>query len=458
MIRGAYGFFCRSRRFSRWACAAAAGVLLFEAGFVLYQHRLQEQFIGHLVEPGDLAGSVVITASPRERSFFLWRDRLTVTLAASLLNPDTLSAPPSTFEFDVEANFGPFGLQGDVFALNTTRTSASLLGEMRGVLPNFGCTYAFSALTGALSVSMRFTPFSFGMRMLSREVGLQDWHFSAREPVRLSIRSDTRKGLRGILAVPELNISVIDPTQKILWMTFEGGEVFSHFEQRPFDAVDREWYLKDSKGLLDKFVLHTGDIRGHVTLTVEEIRETLTQHPQKRADLLDGEADLSARELRLALQKASDPTVRGFVAGNIELQASAENFPPELFDPDREDRLASLKGLDAAGPVRFDLHNLSFDLSGERAGAKGFVSFGSAAASSIAESGRPSEVGRPEDWAVAAVLPEPVYETLATLARGYRRSLSEVFEAFSPEEVTLGRVHRFEMPEGAARRLGIVQE
>ena len=102
-------------------------------------------------------------------------DRVHFTIASSLYS-DNPSAPPLTLDFDVTANFGPFGLTGDIFVLNATTGSAKLLKMLEGTHPRLSIRWSRSVFDAALKIAASAAPFD--MRLNFREARCRP-HFLA---------------------------------------------------------------------------------------------------------------------------------------------------------------------------------------------------------------------------------------------------------------------------------------
>lgn len=173
-----YGFICAH---SRTAALAVVVILGAEAAFIGWQKAQYDEFMGSLLTPGALAEGVLAVGDRMDDGIFSRRDRVHFTIASSLYS-DNPSAPPLTLDFDVTANFGPFGLTGDIFVLNATTGSAKLLKMLEGTHPRLSIRWSRSVFDAALKIAASAAPFDMRLNFVKPGVGPISWRLAAQSP------------------------------------------------------------------------------------------------------------------------------------------------------------------------------------------------------------------------------------------------------------------------------------
>ena len=145
---------------------------------------------------------------------FSRRDRVHFTIASSLYS-DNPSAPPLTLDFDVTANFGPFGLTGDIFVLNATTGSAKLLKMLEGTHPRLSIRWSRSVFDAALKIAASAAPFDMRLNFVKPGVGPISWRLAAPKPVECSLKLPKQGSLSTVCTAPALLVSLTDPAANI---------------------------------------------------------------------------------------------------------------------------------------------------------------------------------------------------------------------------------------------------
>lgn len=170
--------------------------------------------MGSLLTPGALAEGVLAVGDRMDDGIFSRRDRVHFTIASSLYS-DNPSAPPLTLDFDVTANFGPFGLTGDIFVLNATTGSAKLLKMLEGTHPRLSIRWSRSVFDAALKIAASAAPFDMRLNFVKPGVGPISWRLAAPKPVECSLKLPKQGSLSTVCTAPALLVSLTDPAANI---------------------------------------------------------------------------------------------------------------------------------------------------------------------------------------------------------------------------------------------------
>lgn len=276
-----YGFICAH---SRTAALAVVVILGAEAAFIGWQKAQYDEFMGSLLTPGALAEGVLAVGDRMDDGIFSRRDRVHFTIASSLYS-DNPSAPPLTLDFDVTANFGPFGLTGDIFVLNATTGSAKLLKMLEGTHPRLSIRWSRSVFDAALKIAASAAPFDMRLNFVKPGVGPISWRLAAPKPVECSLKLPKQGSLFTVCTAPALLVSLTDPAANISEVrltraSFDGialktdptmalPAADAKDETLPAEAADDSqpseralWYVEKAELKADELDFSSGDWRG----------------------------------------------------------------------------------------------------------------------------------------------------------------------------------------------------
>ncbi len=387
-----YGFICAH---SRTAALAVVVILGAEVAFIGWQKAQYDEFMGSLLTPGALAEGVLAVGDRMDDGIFSRRDRVHFTIASSLYS-DNPSAPPLTLDFDVTANFGPFGLTGDIFVLNATTGSAKLLKMLEGTHPRLSIRWSRSVFDAALKIAASAAPFDMRLNFVKPGVGPISWRLAAPKPVECSLKLPKQGSLSTVCTAPALLVSLTDPAANI-------SEV--RLTRASFDGIA----LKTDPTM----ALPAADAKDE-TLPADAADDS---QPSERA--LDLERHLNAEDFRMKMQAA--------------------DVPFKLFDAVDDESIEET--LDAAGPMHFELTEFGF-----RSGPKGAQK---TSASGVLEARRSGGKLPETELTLSAQLPEPVLEMVDTIVRGARPDArgQSVKRFMTPKDLPEGRVWELKMKE-----------
>ena len=406
--------FLKRRRLVLAACFLA--IAACDIGYICWQRAVQDHLMSELVEPGALPGSVIITAKTREESFFTRRDRIRVTLASSTFS-DNPSDAPLTLDFDVTANFGPFGLTGDIFPLNDTESSARLLMALEGKHPQLKIRYLWSALKRELQVHAAISPFDMRISRDEAGVGPTAWRLASEKPIVVKLRASELPRVEASAELPAFQLQYIDPAKNVVGVRVEGGAARNRFDA----AKDREqrgwhfrpWFLKELVGSAKRVELMAGDWRGALKTAFDGVKAEAVQTAEVAGDAFDGRYSLSAQKADLSIEspRLQQGSSR-LQASKMALSVEAKNVPAALLKP--LDDIELERVLRKAGLMKFAVKNFSFE-SGRQ---KGLVE---------AEMTTGRSQGSPTlALSIRSTLPEAALRLIETMIRGSRRSFSDI--------------------------------
>lgn len=403
----------------RHRLAAAAGILvvaLADIGFICWQRTVQDRLIAELVEPGALPGSAIITARTREESFFARRDRIRVTLASSTFS-DNPSDAPLTLDFDVAANFGPFGLTGDIFPLNDTQSSARLLMALEGKHPQLQIRYRWAVLKGELQISAQLSPFDMRISREEAGVGPTAWRFASDKKITLKLRASELPRVEASADLPHFQMQFLDPAKNVVGLQVEGGRLQNRFDAAKEDGHRgwqfREWFLKELDGSAKQVDLITGDWRGALKSGFKDVKASAVQTAEVAGDTFDGRYSLEARTADFSIESPRVPTGQGELAAErLALRVEAKNVPAALMEP--LDDIELERVLRQAGLMKFTIDELEFTSAGQEARIAADLTTG------LDADGAPTL-----SMNIRSTLPERALRLIETILRGSRRSLAD---------------------------------
>lgn len=358
-----YGFI---RAHSGAVLVVLAAALAAEAGFICWQRSVQAEIVNRLIEGDDLPPEILITATPVEDSPFVRRDRLHVIVASSVYSSDS-SVVPLTLDFDVVAHFGPFGLNGDIYPLNSTASTAELLVKLAGTHPRLAIRYHYAVFAQELRITATATPFDMQLDAVERGVGPVSWSLAARKPVALRLALTKKEGLKAEIEAPEISGSLTDPAANILKGSAEDVKAAARLElagKKPGD-----WYVKSARVTAAKGGFEAGDWRGALTGRFTKIVSKIEESP---ADLqegrLSGAYDARAATFDIGVD-SSQPGLAKHVAGkDFILRFTADRVPAELFKSLDEYRIGRL--LTESGPMHLRIEEFAMRSVGREGEAK----------------------------------------------------------------------------------------
>ena len=453
-----YGFI---RAHSGAVLVVLAAALAAEAGFICWQRSVQAEIVNRLAGGEDMPPEVLITATPMEESLFVRRDRLHVIVASSVYSSDS-SVPPLTLDFDLVAHFGPFGLNGDIYPLNTTASTAELLMKLAGTHPRLAMRYHYAVFAQELRITATASPFDMQLDAVERGVGPVSWSLAAKKPIALKLALAKSGTLKAELEAPELSGSFTDPAANILRTHAEDVKISAALETA--GKTPGDWYVKSAKALAKKGGLEAGDWRGAlkgefsaIALKVEENAETLEENR------LSGRYEGKAGTFDIGVDSIEPGHSKHIAGKDFTLRFSAERVPEELFESLDEYHIGRL--LKESGPMHLKIEELSMRSVGKEGGAslsayltaKAPLKAGASAALmrsapqalSAAASAAPAEL----DWKLSIDAPESVLDLAEIILHGARpdmRGLS-LKSLMDPHEEKSGRRFRAEHSSASAR-------
>ena len=401
-----------ARTHSRLVFALAAVFLAGEAAYIGWQHNLQAQLLGRLASSDGIPGSVILTVTPQEKNVLSRRDRLHLTIASSVFSSDPSHAPV-TLEFDVVANFGPFGLTGDVYPLNTTATTAGLLMKLVGIHPRFSVRYRISSISEDLRLIATAQPFDMTFEAVERGVGPMAWHVAAKSPATLRMKVPVEGPLALDLEVPDIELAVTDPALNFIRMHGSDSKVKLTARERP-EKEPGDWYMEGATLTVRDGRVGVGDRRGILEAGFSKVTSRLSQTKAVQENLLDGLYESEAEKIRIRLSptilvnQANDRVEKTLDGQDFRFSLSAKEVPVALFESLSRDHF--IETLKAAGPMRFELADLSFS-TGKDGKERASVSAGLNA--ELDSAGKANV-----EWNLAADLPQPVLEVVDLIACG----------------------------------------
>lgn len=184
LMLGFYGFL---KTHFRAVLVGLVCFIAFEVAFISWQHVLQNRLLTALSKNAALSNDIIVSIRDREKTWFSRLTRVRVTIASTAYsdNPKDL---PLSLDFDVQANFGPFGLKGDIYPVNTTQASAKFMGILEGMPPQASIQYSISSIRALISVSGSITPFDVTLPLTIPMVGPVAWQAQATQPIDFSFR------------------------------------------------------------------------------------------------------------------------------------------------------------------------------------------------------------------------------------------------------------------------------
>lgn len=445
------------RAHSRAVIFVTAAVALAEAGFIGWQHTVQERLIEALTGQELLPGALIVTSTPVERSPLQWRDRLRVTVASSLYSRDPTAAPFS-FEVDAVGRFGPFGLTGDLYPLNTTADTASLLMHLAGTHPRLAFRYRWNLFTHSLEMTATAQPFDMQLEIVRSSVGPISWHVAAGSPVGWKLQLKKDGVLEGELNVPEFALTLTDPAANI--HRFSGSKAvlktLSRMEptavtENSAQALSEEnagaenagavWYLDRGTLNLKSASFETGDWRGILRGTLEGAKLEADQTSNVREEELEGTYILHAKRLVLSVNESGthqNRQIRHSAGRDLVLRMTADSVPSELLGALDEYRGGRI--LAAAAPLKLTLDELSMHQEAHGA-LEGPITRLTGELSAVpAEEGTPG-AGAIVDWRLEAEAPEDIIAIAGPLLMGSRRD--------APAGGLLSLMEKRDTPRGA---------
>lgn len=452
-----YGFICAH---SRTAALAVVVILGAEAAFIGWQKAQYDEFMGSLLTPGALAEGVLAVGDRMDDGIFSRRDRVHFTIASSLYS-DNPSAPPLTLDFDVTANFGPFGLTGDIFVLNATTGSAKLLKMLEGTHPRLSIRWSRSVFDAALKIAASAAPFDMRLNFVKPGVGPISWRLAAPKPVECSLKLPKQGSLSTVCTAPALLVSLTDPAANISEVrltraSFDGialktdptmalPAADAKDETLPADAADDSqsseralWYVEKAELKADELDFSSGDWRGIFKVLMRKFSAQAHQDPTP-AEALDGSYSAFAQKATLKVTNHKGDLERHLNAEDFRMKMKAADVPFKLFGAVDDESIEET--LDAAGPMHFELTEFGF-----RSGPKGAQK---TSASGVLEARRSGGKLPETELTLSAQLPEPVLEIVDTIVRGARpdaRGQSEK-RFMTPKDLPEGRVWELKMKE-----------
>lgn len=451
MMQRLYGFV---RAHSCAVFALAAVVAAGEAAFIGWQRSVQARLLEEIAGQELLPPSVMVTATPVERGPFRWRDRLRITVASSLFSGDP-SAAPFSLEADVVAQFGPFGLTGDVYPLNTTVSTAGLLMRLAGTHPRLALRYRWAVLRRELQMVATAQPFDIQLDADEPGVGPMSWHLSASKPVAWRLRVGRDAVLHGDLSAPELTGGLTDPAANMYrfevssarlktvsrWKSGAGGAREQggsaptplsvghvHAEASAGDG----WYLGEGRFTAERFAMDAGDWRGALTLRLDRVSASAEQTENVRESELEGAYAIGAKRLEAAIDSPRSGIERRLAGRNLRLRLTADSVPSELI-ANSIDEYRTGRILERAAPLALTIEELS--LAPARPGEAATHLEAGLRAEKVGRAAKAQDPGRPADpcpgcrralegvridWRLAADVSAPVLDMVETILHGAR--------------------------------------
>lgn len=413
-----YGFFLAH---SRLVVGAALAVAAAEAGFIFWQHSLQEEILSRITSPAGLAEFIVVSSTPGDSSFFERRDRLHVVVASTIYSNDPAAAPLS-LEFDVVANFGPFGLTGDVYPLNTTADTATLLKNLAGTHPRLSIRFRWALFAKELQVTATAAPFDMQMDADLPGIGPTSWRGAAKRPVVLRVAMPRAGEMRTRIEAPDFMLTFTDPAANILRLTLDEAELTTRARVRGVkddEDPDRfgtgpDWFLETARLNAGRARVEAGDWRGSLTVDLRSPVSEMRQTPAVRASRLEGAYEAHAERLTAAVRSVRAQYDRLVEGRDFALKLRASNVPTELFTSGLDDtELTDL--IKGAGAMHFALDDLSFNAVGG-----GRTSF----AAELDVGGAAEKTAKTAvSWRLAAEMPQKVVDLADVIIHGARADL-----------------------------------
>ena len=414
-----YGFILAH---SRLVVGAALAVIAAEAGFICWQHSLQQEILSRITSPAGVAEFVVVSATPGESSFFERRDRLHVVLASSIYSCDPAAAPLS-LEFDVVANFGPFGLTGDVYPLNSTADTAKLLKELAGTHPRLSIRFRWALFARELQVTATAAPFDMQLDADLPGIGPTSWRGAAKRPVVLRAAMPRAGEMRARVEAPDFVLTFTDPAANIMRLTLDEGELTTRARVRGVkddEDPDRfgtgpDWFLETARLDAKRLSVEAGDWRGALSVDLRRPVSEMRQTPAVRASRLEGAYEVHAERLTAAVKSVHSQYDRLVEGRDFALRLRASNVPTELFTSGLDDtELTDL--IKGAGAMHFALDDLSF--SADRGGRTSFAAELDVGGAELREGAKPAV-----SWRLAAEMPQNVVDLADVIIHGARADL-----------------------------------
>ncbi len=272
------------RLFLRKHCSGAgfgaALLLALDGAFIWHQREMQAELIASISEPGAWLGGEIISTEPKELGIFSRRDRVRVTAASSLLSIDSSRAPIS-FEFDVAASFGSFGLTGGIFPLNETPSSAKLLNHLQGMHPRLTIRCMRRAFSRELTLRAEASPFD--MRIFGEEpgVGPASWRFAAAKGILLKMRLPNPSNIHSLFEIPEFTAEFADPARNTMSIGMEGAKLASRFVRNAEAAGEADWAARTPEGLGQGCGLRRGRLARHASHDLPRRRSEFVSKTQR---------------------------------------------------------------------------------------------------------------------------------------------------------------------------------
>lgn len=419
-----YGFLLAH---SRLVVGAALAVVAAEAGFICWQHSLQEEILSRITSPAGLAEFVVVSSTPGESSFFERRDRLHVVLASSIYSSDPAAAPLS-LEFDVVANFGPFGLTGDVYSLNTTADTAKLLKNLVGTHPRLSIRFRWALLARELQVTASAAPFDMQLGAELPGIGPTSWRGAAKRPVVLRATMPRAGEMRARIEAPDFMLTFTDPAANIMRLMLEEAELTTRARVRGVkedEDPDRcgtgpDWCLETARLNAGRVRVEAGDWRGSLTLDFRDSVSEMRQTSAVRASRLEGVYEAYADRVGAAVKSVHTQFDRLVEGRDFSLKLRASNVPTELFTSGLDD--TELTGLiQGAGAMYFALDDLSFNADG--GGRTSFAAELDVGGAERPAGGAGQTAKTAVSWRLAAEMPQKVVDLADVIIRGARADL-----------------------------------
>ena len=405
---------CEFIRKHCWAVSAAFIVLIAADGlYILKQRDLQDDLIAELVEPGSVSPALIITAQPRESSFFERRDRLRVTVASSILSDNPAEAP-ITLDFDVVAHFGPFGLTGDIFALNDTPSSARLLAALEGRHPRLSMRYGWSLFSDEFRLAFEATPFDMRLGTVTSGVGPMTWHLASSEPIKLSL-TFSKSRAKSKFSAANLLTELTDPAGNVLSFKTKDAAAENLFDLRETPAGGLEWFLVRNNGRAEQVEVLAGDWRGGLTAVFRDVRAQAHQEAAQSESVISGRYNFRAEDAEVKLLVNRESALdRKLELEAIELDMHAENVPVALMRPVDDVELERI--VRESGLMHLAVKPFTFKTDkGETA------TFTAELTSGMRDGHKPTI-----EASIETRVPESVMRLSETVLRGSRRALSEL--------------------------------
>lgn len=419
-----YGFFLAH---SRLVVGAALAVATAEAGFIFWQHSLQEEILSRITSPAGLAEFVVVSSTPGDSSFFERRDRLHVVVASTIYSNDPAAAPLS-LEFDVVANFGPFGLTGDVYPLNTTADTATLLKNLAGTHPRLSIRFRWALFAKELQVTATAAPFDMQMDADLPGIGPTSWRGAAKRPVTLRAVMPRAGEIKARVEAPDFMLTFTDPAANIMRLTLDEAELTTRARVRGVkddEDPDRfgtgpDWFLETARLNAGRARVEAGDWRGLLTVDLRSPVSEMRQTPAVRASRLEGAYEAHAERLTAAVKSVHAQYDRLVEGRDFALKLRASNVPTELFTSGLDDTgLTDL--IKGAGAMHFALDDLSFNAVG--CGRTSFAAELDVGGAERRSGGAAKTPKTAVSWRLAAEMPQKVVDLADVIIHGARADL-----------------------------------